>query len=207
MSSEPEPELKDLEAIPSAPRAAAHQGRHEAVYLERDVESIMIPAGTPMTIPAGSRVTITQELGGDFTVVTSWGYLARINAEDADALGREVTRPAPQAQGAEEGEFSEAAVWELLRTIYDPEIPVNIVDLGLIYDLKAEPLPGGGHRVEIAMTLTAPGCGMGPVLVSDVQRRAAMAPGVSEVQVNLTFDPPWDRSRLSEEAALALGLF
>lgn len=202
---EEETPLVGLDAVPSSPRAAHHTGTRESTYLERDVEAVLVPAGTSVTLPAGSRVTITQELGGDFTVMTGWGYLAVIRGEDADALGREA--PAAPAASASEGTFSEEAVWAQLRTVYDPEIPVNVVDLGLIYGVEAAPLSEGGHRVAVRMTLTAPGCGMSPVLVEDVRRKVGAVPSVKEVCVDVVFDPPWNRSMMSEAAQLELGLF
>jgi len=193
----------ELGAIPSRSAAGSGSQDREQVALTRDCEAILVPAGTPVTLPAGSEVTITQELGGDFTVITSWGYMVRIAGEDADALGRERTAPSRE----ENEEFSEAAVWEALRTIYDPEIPVNIVDLGLIYGVDTFPLPDGERRVDVRMTLTAPGCGMGQVLKQDVERKVGNLPGVDEVDVEVVFDPPWGPNMMSEAARLELGLF
>ena len=145
---------------------------------------------------------ITQSLGGQFTVTTDEGALLRIDDKDADALGE---RSAPAQAPASEGEFDEQQVWEQLRTVFDPEIPVNLVDLGLIYHCQAVPLPEGGHRVEIKMSMTAPGCGMGDVLKEDVQRKIQGVPGVREVDVEVVWDPPWDASRMSDAARLQLG--
>src|SRR5438105_136961 len=197
MPSDSEPKPMAFGEIPTAPRAAHGAAAREQVTLTRDCEGILVPAGTPVTLPAGSQVTITQELGGDFTVVTSWGYMVRIGGEDADALGRE-----PVARGAdgEAEEFSDEAIWSALRTIYDPEIPVNIVDLGLIYGVESFPLPDGERRVEVHMTLTAPGCGMGEVLKQDVERKVGNLPGVDEVNVEVVFDPPWGPNMMSEAA-------
>jgi probable FeS assembly SUF system protein SufT len=189
--------------IPTAPRAA-HGGAREQVNLTRDCEGILVPAGAPITLPAGSPVTITQELGGDFTVITSFGYMVRIAGEDAGALGREA--PARTAAGEDE-EFSDEKVWDVLRTIYDPEIPVNIVDLGLIYGVESYPLPDGDRRVEVRMTLTAPGCGMGEILKQDVERKVGSLPGVGELNVEVVFDPPWGPDMMTEAARLELGLF
>jgi probable FeS assembly SUF system protein SufT len=189
--------------IPTAPRAA-HGGAREQVTLTRDCEGILVPAGAPITLPAGSPVTITQELGGDFTVITSFGYMVRIAGEDADALGREA--PKRSAAGEDE-ELSDEKVWDVLRTIYDPEIPVNIVDLGLIYGVESYPLPDGDRRVEVRMTLTAPGCGMGEILKQDVERRVGSLPGVGELNVEVVFDPPWGPDKMTEAARLELGLF
>jgi probable FeS assembly SUF system protein SufT len=146
-------------------------------------------------------VTITQTLGGHFTVATDDGALLRIADNDADALGV----AAPAAPAPIEGPFDEERVWEQLRTVFDPEIPVNLVDLGLIYRCQAVPLPEGGQRVEIAMSMTAPGCGMGDVLKEDVRRKVQSVPGVREVNVEVVWDPPWDASRMSDAARLQLG--
>jgi probable FeS assembly SUF system protein SufT len=176
---------------------------YEETVLTRDVEGILIPIGDRVTLLAGEPVTITQALGGSFTVMIR-GNLARIDAKDADALGKEI------ATGAEtrdaEGPVEESALWEVLKTCYDPEIPVNIVDLGLIYDLHITPLPEGGNRVDVKMTLTAPGCGMGPVLASDVEQKVSSLPGVREANVELVWDPPWGREMMSEAAKLQLGM-
>lgn len=176
---------------------------HEKVTLIRDCEAIEIPSGNITTLPAGTEVTITQSLGGSFTVITERGYLARIAAEDADALGKEVRQEEVAAQADKP---LEALVWDTLRTCYDPEIPVNIVDLGLVYNCEVTPLPEGGNRVAVTMTLTAPGCGMGDVLKADAERKIARLPGVKEVCVELVIDPPWSPDRMSEAAKLQLGV-
>src|SRR5262249_51683368 len=154
------------------------------------------PSGSPEVLPAGTPVTITQSLGGHFTVTTDDGGLFRIAEKDADALG-ESAAAAAQAPMVE-GPFEEGRVWEQLKTVFDPEIPVNLVDLGLIYRCEAVPLPAGGHRVEIDMSMTAPGCGMGDVLKEDVRRKVQSVPGVKEVAVQVVWDPPWDASRMSD---------
>jgi probable FeS assembly SUF system protein SufT len=170
--------------------------------VSRDIEAREIPSGTPVMLRAGDSVVITQSLGGSYTVVTPVGFLARIEGKDADALGEEVV----QKEAAEEaGKTTEERVWDELKTCYDPEIPVNIVDLGLVYDCRLEPLEGGAHRVEIQMTLTAPGCGMGPVLADDVRRRVEDLDGVGEVKVDVVFDPPWNQNMMTEAAKLQLG--
>lgn len=169
------------------------------VVTTREVNARLVPVGTPITIPSDTFVTLTQSLGGTYTVVHQ-GNMARIDGTDADALGFE----------AEKLEFSEQAsdsvsdehVWYALSTVYDPEIPVSIVSLGLVYDLSIT-----GGSVSIKMTLTAPGCGMGPVLVDDVKYRVAMVPNVTDVDVELVFDPPWHRDMMSEEAQLETGMF
>ena len=169
------------------------------VPIQRTVTARLVPIGTPVDIPAGSFVTLAQSLGGAYTVVAS-GNMARIDAEDADALGFEPERLSftPPADGRPSIE----QVREALATVYDPEIPVNIVDLGLVYRCELE-----GRDARIDMTLTAPGCGMGPVLVEDVKRRVGRVPFVDAVSVKLVFDPPWSRDRMTEEAQLSLGLF
>ena len=169
------------------------------VNLNRAVHARLVPTGDPVTLPAGAFVTLTQDLGGTFTVV-HLGNMARIDGEDADALGIEpvLLQFTPPADGQVDPDQVQAA----LRSVYDPEIPVNIVDLGLVYDTCIE-----GTTVRVTMTLTAPGCGMGPVLVHDVKTRIRRVPFVSAVHVELVFDPPWSRERMSEEAQLELGLF
>lgn len=170
--------------------------------LKRDCEAIAIPSGRIVRLEAGCEVSIMQALGGHYTV-TVGGNLARIDGMDADALGLigQVVALEPVA-----GEDLEAAVKRVLGTVYDPEIPVDILALGLVYRCAILPLGDNGSRVEIDMTLTAPGCGMGAVLVAEVRQRLLRLPGVREVEVRLVFDPPWDRNRMSEAARLKLGL-
>ncbi len=181
------------------------------VILKRSCEALLIPSGTKVTLQAGEQVSITQALGGSYTVIIN-GNMARIEARDADAIGQSPTPEVPAASppnppaGAGEIKVDEDKVYEQLRACYDPEIPVNIVDLGLVYDLQIIPLPTGGNRVEIKMTLTAPGCGMGPVLQQDVETKVSAIPGVKEAAVFLVWDPPWNRDMLSEPAKLQLGL-
>jgi probable FeS assembly SUF system protein SufT len=180
---------------------------NEEIILKRDCEAVLIPAGTKITLQAGEPVAITQALGGSFTVLIH-GNMARIEARDADALGQApAAAPAvATAQPTVNEAVTEDQVMEQLRTCYDPEIPVNIVDLGLIYDLQIQPLPAGGRRVEIKMTLTAPGCGMGPILQQDVEAKVSSIPGVKEAAVFLVWDPPWSRDMLTDAARLELGL-
>ena len=180
----------------------------EAITLTRDCEAILIPSGAPVLLREGSLVYITQSLGGSYTVEIH-GNLARIAEQDADALGIEVQKE-KQAGGPDvpdDGTVDENLVWEQMKTCYDPEIPINIVDLGLIYNCDITPLENGGNRVDILMTLTAPGCGMGQFLAEDVRSRVAAVPNVTEVNVELTFDPPWDQSMMSEAARLEMGLY
>ncbi len=172
----------------------------KVIPIARDVEARLVPTGTPIDIPANSFVTLTQSLGGTYTVVFN-GNMARIDGRDADALGfePEITVFDPPANGR----VSADQVREALGTVHDPEIPVSIVELGLIYDCKVE----DDGTVNIVMTLTAPGCGMGPVLVDDVEQRLSQVPFVTDVNVELVFDPPWSRDMMTEEAQLSLGLF
>lgn len=178
----------------------------------RDIEAILIPLGTPVIIPANAQVAITQELGGTYTVNVN-GNLARVEGKDADALGLgESSETKAEEQPAEEikqasGPVVESEVWDALRTCYDPEIPVNIVDLGLIYDVHIVDTDEGGNHVEVTMTLTAPGCGMGPFIVDDVRAKTLAVDNVTEVHVELVFDPPWDRAMMTDEAKLQLGMF
>ncbi len=178
------------------------------VVLERECEATLIPSGDRVMIPAGTDLRVMQTLGGNVTVQSeSTGQLLRISAKDAAVLGEEYAQAStgPEQEPAADGAFDEARVWEQLRTVYDPEIPVNIVELGLVYQCKATPLSEGGQRVDIQMTVTAPGCGMGPVLVEDVRSKVSSVPGVKEAHVELVWDPPWDQSRMSDVARLELG--
>jgi probable FeS assembly SUF system protein SufT len=175
----------------------------EIINLTRDCAATEIPSGTPHVLPSGAKVRITQSLGGSYTVLTEMGYMVRIDAKDADALG--LTPAAPAAEPAAPQEFSEKLIWDQLRTVYDPEIPVNVVDLGLIYECKVSPVDDG-NRIEIQMTMTAPGCGMADVLKADIQRRLATLPTVKGLQVDVVFDPPWNPTRMTEAARLQLGL-
>ena len=174
------------------------------IELSRDCEAIQIPQGTTVTLPAGTRVTVTQSLGGSYTVATETGYLYRITDANADAIGCEST-PKPD-KSETPGEVSETAVWDQLKTCYDPEIPVNIVDLGLIYDCAVDRQEAGKARVSVKMTLTAPGCGMGPTIAAEARMRIESIPGVEEANVELVWDPPWDQSMISEAGKMKLGL-
>jgi probable FeS assembly SUF system protein SufT len=178
----------------------------EPVALVRDVEVVEIPAGTKATLPAGAHVLVTQTLGGNYTVMTVDGYLFRVDGKDADALGHQVKAADPRLASDADGPVDEELMWDQLRTIYDPEIPVNIVDLGLVYKCEIEKLDTGGHRVDIAMTMTAPGCGMGEYLKSDVIEKLGQVPGVKQVEVEIVWEPVWDRDRMSEAAKLQLGM-
>jgi probable FeS assembly SUF system protein SufT len=174
----------------------------EEIILKRDCEAVLIPAGNKITLHSGEPVTITQALGGSYTVIIH-GNMARIEAKDADALGKEIVKT-EKAQPT--GPLAEETVMNILRTCFDPEIPVNIVDLGLVYDVQISPLPEGTHHVEVKMTLTAPGCGMGPVLAQDVQNKLISLEPIDEANVELVWDPPWNQSMMTEAAKLQLGL-
>jgi probable FeS assembly SUF system protein SufT len=168
--------------------------------LTRDCPATAIPSGTMHILAAGTPVYITQSLGGSFTVSTGYGQMMRIDARDADALGMEVPESAQPASA-----FSEDLVWNQLRTVYDPEIPVNIVDLGLVYACRIMPAEEG-NAISVDMTMTAPGCGMGDVLKADVHRKLSGLPTVKEVTVQIVLDPPWNTQKMSEAARLQLGL-
>ncbi len=183
----------------------------QVITLKRDVEAVQIPYGQKMVLTGGSEVTIYQVLGGNYTVQTDQGMLARVDGKDADALGvpNEPPKPAaapPPAPANATLDQVVNSVWGELRKCYDPEIPVNIVELGLIYECKVAPEPAGGFGVDIQMTLTAPGCGMGPVLQADVQGKVQAIPGVARTNIDLVLDPPWDPTMMTEAARLELGM-
>ncbi len=177
---------------------------NEPVVLQRDVRAVIVPAGTELELKAGLAGYITQALGGSFTIYVE-GNLYRIAGEDGDALGKEVVKPPELKPDATEQDVRELA-WEQMRTCYDPEIPINIVDLGLIYECTVRGNGDGTRSVDVRMTLTAPGCGMGEVLVDDVRDKLLRIPTVREANVELTFDPPWDQSMMSEAARLETGM-
>jgi probable FeS assembly SUF system protein SufT len=180
--------------------------RNEAIILERDCDAVLIPSGEPITLKAGDPVYITQTLGNNYTVYIH-GNLARIAGHDLDALGLEPIVETFKAADSADGSVDEPLIWDQLRTCYDPEIPINIVDLGLIYDCFISSLAEGGNRVEIKLTLTAPGCGMGQFLVEDVKSKIEQVPNVTEVEVELVFDPPWNYDMMSEAARLQTGMY
>ena len=178
----------------------------EVVTLNRDCNGLLIPSGDQITLKKGQEVMITQALGGSYSVIVQ-GNLARIDGKDADALGKQVTLSTDAEHKLLPGTVDEQLVWEQIKTCYDPEIPVNIVDLGLIYDLQISPMnDGSGQRVDIKMTLTAPGCGMGPVIADDVHRKVLTVPGISEAHVQLVWEPMWNQTMMSEAARLQLGM-
>jgi probable FeS assembly SUF system protein SufT len=184
----------------------------ELITLFRDCEGTAIPAGTKTSLYKDEKVYLTQTLGGSFTVQRDNGQLVRVEGKNADALGK----PVPEAGGVFKINYDvnqpiddvelEKSVWSTLKTCYDPEIPVNIVELGLIYGCQIRPAERGGRRVEVVMTLTAPGCGMSTVLKNEIEEKLGQIPGVSEAFVDVTFDPPWNQSLMTEAARLQLGM-
>jgi probable FeS assembly SUF system protein SufT len=177
---------------------------NEPVVVKRDVEGLMVPSGIPMMLPKDSLVYITQAMGGSFTVYFE-GNLVRVPGVDADALGKEPVTPPALPDDATDEQF-EALAWEQLKTIYDPEIPINIVELGLVYECAIRRLPSGQRAVSLRMTVTAPGCGMGEILVEEARQKLGIIPTVGEVDVQLVFDPPWSQEMMSEAARLEAGL-
>lgn len=179
----------------------------EPVRFERDCDAVMVPQGEVVSLPAGSIGYITQALGGSYTVFVE-GNLFRIAGRDADALGKDPPASIELPAGASD-EDVETLVWKQLRTCFDPEIPINVVDLGLVYQAEVMPDPErpGERRIDVRMTLTAPGCGMGDILVDDVRSKLELIPTVSEADVELVFDPPWNRTMMSEAARLETGMF
>lgn len=177
---------------------------NEPVTLARDVTAVIIPVGQSVTLREGTAGFITQALGGSFTIYVE-GNLFRISGTDADALGKEPVKPPAVPDNATDQDI-EQVIWAQLKTCYDPEIPVNIVDLGLIYRCDIEPLPEGRRKVSVDMTLTAPGCGMGEILVQDAEDKISIIPTIDSVEVQLVFDPPWNQAMMSEEARLQTGM-
>jgi len=179
----------------------------EEVTFSRNAEGITIPSGELVLIPNGSHGTITQSLGGSYTLITDRGLMVRVSGREVEAIGK-TPQDVPDVKQGEEvtPEKLEQLVWDQLKTCYDPEIPVNIVDLGLVYLCEVTPVDGGGQSVKVKMTLTAPGCGMGPVLAHDVKQKIESLPGVKSSDVEVVFDPVWDRSMMSEAAKLQLGM-
>ena len=177
----------------------------EPFVVEREVRAVLVPAGTELTLQPGTSGYITQALGGSFTVYIE-GNLYRISGEDADAIGKERVAPPELPPNATEDDVLKLA-WDQMRTCYDPEIPINIVDLGLVYDCSVLANEDGTRSIEVKLTLTAPGCGMGEILVDDVRDKIERIPTVSEARVELTFDPPWNQSMMSEAARLQTGMY
>jgi probable FeS assembly SUF system protein SufT len=177
----------------------------EPFTLSRDCPAVHVPHGAAVTLPAGESGYITQALGASFTVVVDYN-LFRIAGKDADALGKTPPPPIEVPVGAGDADI-ERLVWDQLRTCFDPEIPVNIVDLGLVYEVSLAPCAeGAGRKVAVRMTLTAPGCGMGDILVDDVRSKLEQIPTVAETDVELVFDPPWNHSMMSDAARLETGM-
>ena len=175
--------------------------------VSRDITATIVPYGDAVTIPAGTRVNITHRLGGNFTV--TWeGGMAQINGSQADAIGEEIPEEKPDAAAeTHAGPPSDDRVWAALKKVYDPEIPVNIVDLGLIYSMQVIQEPDSGeYHVRVDMTLTAPGCGMGPVIAQDAKYKVEQVPGVAQAHVDIVWDPPWHQDMISEEGKMELGL-
>ena len=179
---------------------------HVEKFLLRDCETIRIPSGETFILPKGTRVVVTQALGGSYTVATDEG-LARITDANADALGIEPSAKQPaSAPASDAAKVDEQSVWEQLRTCYDPEIPVNIVDLGLVYDCTVDQAGTEPARVNVKMTLTAPGCGMGPTIAAEARSKIESVAGVGEASVELVWDPPWNQAMISEAGKMKLGL-
>jgi probable FeS assembly SUF system protein SufT len=176
----------------------------EPIKFERDCAAVLVPQGEKVTLPAGSVGYITQALGGSFTVFVE-GNLFRIAGDDADAMGKD--RPAAlELDDDADDDAVEVLIWKQLRTCFDPEIPINVVELGLVYDCDIERMEDGSRKVNIKMTLTAPACGMGDILVDDVRTKVERVPTVSEADVDLVFDPPWNQSMMSDAARLETGM-
>ncbi len=186
--------------------------QYDEVTFTRDCPAVQIPSGNPLVVPKGSAGTVTQTLGGNFTVqVPALAALVRVQQKDLDALRKEgaSTGPAAVVPAAPESavtELTEQVVLDRLRTVYDPEIPVNIVDLGLVYDVRISKRTEGGNRVEVKMTLTAPGCGMGPSIAGDAQMKLLATPGVEDAEVQLVWDPPWNPGMISPDGKKKLGI-
>ena len=174
------------------------------ITLKRDCKAILIPAGEQVTLIKGAKVRIAQALGGDYTLSVN-GSLVRISGSDADAIGLEVSQVSSQTDPQNQ-KFDESLIWDQLKTCFDPEIPVNIVDLGLVYDLSTEELIEGKRNVIISMTLTAPGCGMGPFIAQDVETKVQSIPGIENVMVRLVWDPIWNKDMMTDSAKLQLGM-
>jgi probable FeS assembly SUF system protein SufT len=173
--------------------------------LSREITVTQIPSGDKQLLPVGTKIQIHQTLGGSYTVQTDFG-LFRIDSKDGDAIGEQVADHKVEASTLADGAPNPDALWEQLRRVYDPEIPVNIVDLGLVYSMDVERKPDNAFKVNVAMTLTAPGCGMGPAIAEDAKGKILLVPGVSDADVRITWDPPWNQSMISEEGKMKLGL-
>jgi probable FeS assembly SUF system protein SufT len=179
-----------------------------AIVLKRDCSAVMIPSGESVALATGSSVWLTQALGGSYTVMTDHGHMVRIDGRDGDALGLDciTEQKAGTVDGGASSEVIEGEVWHQLKACFDPEIPVNIVDLGLIYQCGISPLPNGGYKATIRFTLTAQGCGMGEFLKQDIQTKLLSVPGIVEADVELVWNPPWNQSMISGPAKQQLGI-
>ena len=178
----------------------------EEVVVSRNCEAVMIPSGEKVLVPQGAHATITQSLGGTYTLITDRGLMVRVSGREVEAIGKTPQEVPQEAVPDLTPEKLEEVVWDQLKTCYDPEIPVNIVDLGLVYLCELKPADDGRTDVRIKMTLTAPGCGMGPVLAGDVKHKIEALPGIRTADVEVVFDPVWDRSMMSDAAKLQLGM-
>jgi probable FeS assembly SUF system protein SufT len=181
----------------------------DSTKLVRDCEVVQIPEGLRVRLARGTQVRLMQSLGGTYTLMTEYGSMVRLDNVNADAIGEQPAASAPSADALSEPLTSETLktkVWDALRTVYDPEIPVNVVDLGLVYKNEVKPLDAQAFRVDVEMTLTAPGCGMGPVLQQDAENKIRSLPGVKEALVQVVLDPPWSQDMMSDAAKLELGL-
>jgi probable FeS assembly SUF system protein SufT len=173
--------------------------------LSREIIATQIPSGEKQIIAAGTKVSVHQVLGGSYTVQTDFG-LFRIDGKDADAIGEQVTDTSVKTSALPDGAPNPEAIWDQLKLVYDPEIPVNIVDLGLVYSMDVEKQDDGTYKAYVAMTLTAPGCGMGPAIAEDARSKVLQVPGLSLADVRIVWDPPWNQSMISEEGKMKLGL-
>jgi len=178
----------------------------EEIEVSREMKAIIIPSGEPILVSAGSRATITQSLGGSYTLITDRGYMVRVSGKEVEAIGKEPPAEV-KLEGKAEKEDLDKLVWDQLKSCFDPEIPVNIVDLGLVYQCELTEIDESAFDVEIKMTLTAPGCGMGPVLANDVKMKVESLPAIRNANVEVVFDPVWDRTMMSEAAKLQLGMY
>ncbi len=176
----------------------------EEVITQREIKALVIPDGIETIIAEGTPLRILREIGGNFTAITPWGLMVRIEGKDAPAIGKEVPK---EATSIPEGDNLDQKIWTILKRCYDPEIPVNIVDLGLIYGVESKKEENGLYNVKVKMTLTAPGCGMGNILIEDIKRSVKKLPEVEDVEVEIMFDPPWTPDMMSDEAKLKLGFF
>ncbi len=179
--------------------------KYELLKLTRDVVAAQVPSGEEVSLPEGMEVRITQALGGSYTIIAQNGQMLRIAGQDADALGKEALPPIPTEIDGKPRTIEEQA-WDWLKTIFDPEIPVNIVELGLVYDCKVFAIENDKSRIDIKMTLTAPGCGMGDVLKVEAESKLKRISGVTEAKVEIVWEPAWDRSKMTEAAKLHLGM-